>query len=130
MTSSPLQRILPARSPHRLHGSAATRVLEATARAALGPGDATLMQRAGDALARLSLAVAPHAERIWIAAGPGNNGGDGIEAGARLVAFGKRVHLTLDGDPARLPADAAAALKTAQDRRAGDRAGTPLRLRR
>lgn len=114
MTTGRLQRILPARCPHRLHGSEATRTLEATAKAALAPSDETLMQRAGAAAARLALAVAPHAHRIWIAAGPGNNGGDGIEAGRRLVAQGKRVHLTLAGDPARLPADAAAALTRAQ----------------
>ena len=82
-------RILPARRPHRLHGSDATRALEADMRTALGDGTPTLMQRAGDALASLAMAVAPHAERIWIAAGPGNNGGDGIEAGTRLVARGK-----------------------------------------
>ena len=54
---------------------AATRRIEATATAAL-PAH-TLMQRAGAATARLARALAPHARHIWIACGPGNNGGDG-----------------------------------------------------
>ena len=42
------------------------------------------MRRAGLAVARLALALAPHATRVWIAAGPGNNGGDGLEAALHL----------------------------------------------
>ena len=61
-----------------LHSVAATRELERLAAAGLSPH--TLMQRAGLSVARLALALAPHARRIWIACGPGNNGGDGFEA--------------------------------------------------
>jgi hydroxyethylthiazole kinase-like uncharacterized protein yjeF len=49
------------------------------------------MRRAGDAVARLALAVAPHSQRVWVAAGPGNNGGDGLQAAAQLHAAGKNV---------------------------------------
>ena len=94
-----------------LHGVAATRRLEAEALAAVSPF--TLMARAGDAVARLALALAPHAERIVVFAGPGNNGGDGIEAARRLQAFGKAVGVVLVGDVARRPADAANALQRA-----------------
>jgi hydroxyethylthiazole kinase-like uncharacterized protein yjeF len=66
----------------------------------------TLMRRAGLATARLALAVAPHARRVWIACGPGNNGGDGVEAALNLAQWGKEVQVTLAGDPAAMPADA------------------------
>jgi hypothetical protein len=46
------------------------------------------MQRAGLATARLALALAPHARTIWIACGPGNNGGDGLEAAMHLRRWG------------------------------------------
>ena len=48
-----------------------------------------LLQSAGLACARLALAVAPHARRVWVAAGPGNNGGDGLEAALHLHQWGK-----------------------------------------
>ena len=47
------------------------------------------MQRAGLAVARLALAVAPHARTVWIACGPGNNGGDGFEAAVHLQRLGQ-----------------------------------------
>jgi hydroxyethylthiazole kinase-like uncharacterized protein yjeF len=84
---------------------AGARRLEQAAAAAL-PAHA-LMQRAGLATARLALAIAPHARDIWVACGPGNNGGDGLEAAVHLHRWGRRVTVTLAGDPARLPADAA-----------------------
>lgn len=75
----------------------------------------SLMQRAGLATARLALALAPHARRIWIAAGPGNNGGDGIEAARHLHGWGKHVVVTWLGDPASAPTDALAARQRALD---------------
>ena len=90
-----------------LYSVAATRQLEAQAAAALAPH--TLMQRAGLAVARLALALAPHARCIWIACGPGNNGGDGFEAALHLHQWGKHVVLTWTGLPegkTRLPLDA------------------------
>ena len=95
-----------------LHGVAASRAIEQMAQAAL-PAH-TLMRRAGSAVARLALAVAPHAQRVWIAAGPGNNGGDGLEAAIHLLRAGREVRVTLIGYAAALPPDAAAALRRAQ----------------
>ena len=54
------------------------------------------------------MALAPHARYVWIACGPGNNGGDGLEAAVQLQAWGKTVSVTLLGRPEQLPADAAA----------------------
>jgi hypothetical protein len=88
-----LQRITPS-APHTLFGCAATRAIEQAALAGLPPG--TLMQRAGLAVARLAAAVAPHARRIWIACGPGNNGGDGLEAAAHLQKYLQFLYDTRD----------------------------------
>ena len=111
MTGTPLPSPPPARlhlSAHGhtlpLHDIAATRGVEQHHMALL-PAHA-LMQRAGLAVARVALAVAPHAQTIWIACGPGNNGGDGLQAGAWLQAQGKRVLVTLLQQPEALPADA------------------------
>ena len=71
-------------------------------------------------MARLALAIAPHARRIWVAAGPGNNGGDGLEAAAILRRAGKDARALLIGDRGALPADAADAFARAQA------AGVPL----
>ncbi len=95
-----------------LHGPEASRRIEQLAQAGLPPH--TLMRRAGLAVARLALALAPHARIVWIAAGPGNNGGDGLEAAITLLRAGKDVRVTLVGDPSRLPADASDALARAQ----------------
>jgi hydroxyethylthiazole kinase-like uncharacterized protein yjeF len=97
-----------------LHGVAATRLLEQQAAAQLAPH--TLMQRAGLATARLALALAPHAQRIWIACGPGNNGGDGLEAAMHLHQWGKTVVVSWLGaqNEARVPADALASLVRAR----------------
>ena len=73
------------------------------------------MRRAGLAVARLAMALAPHARTVWIACGPGNNGGDGFEAAAQLRARGFEVVVTSIGDPARLPPDALASLQTARE---------------
>ena len=66
----------------------------------------TLMQRAGLAIAQLALAIAPHAQKIWIACGPGNNGGDGLAAAAHLHTWGKQVVVTWLGQDGLCPADA------------------------
>ena len=108
---SDIERIDSSVGRRPLHGIAATRRLEAEALAAVPPF--TLMARAGDAVARLALALAPHAERIVVFAGPGNNGGDGIEAARRLKEFGKAASVVLIGDAAQLPADAAHTLQRA-----------------
>jgi len=105
----------PVSRPHAtlpLHGPEASRRIEQIAQAALPPH--ALMRRAGLGVARLSLALAPYARTVWIAAGPGNNGGDGFEAAITLLRAGKAVHLSLCGDAARLPADASDALGRVQ----------------
>lgn len=96
-----------------LHDVRATRALEQAAAAHL-PAH-TLMQRAGLATARLALALAPHAERIWIACGPGNNGGDGLEAAMHLRNWGFDPLVTWLGDAAHAPADAHASWQRARD---------------
>jgi ADP-dependent NAD(P)H-hydrate dehydratase / NAD(P)H-hydrate epimerase len=95
-----------------LHDTAATRAIEQAAAAALPPH--TLMQRAGLAAARLACALAPHAQTIWVACGPGNNGGDGFEAAMHLQRWGHQPVVTFCGDEAHLPPDAAASLARAR----------------
>ena len=96
---------LPRRLP--LHGVTGSRQIERAWMQRL-PAH-TLMQRAGLAIARLACAIAPHAQRIWIACGPGNNGGDGLQAAALLQGWGHQVEVTLLAEPERLPDDARAA---------------------
>ena len=84
----------------------------------------TLMARAGLAIAQLSRAVQPHARCIWVACGPGNNGGDGLVAATHLHRWaqstgnGVRVIATHgSADPAFskvLPPDAQNALAAAR----------------
>ena len=87
-----------------LYDVAATRHIERALQAALPPH--TLMQRAGLAVAQLALALAPHARRIWIACGPGNNGGDGMEAALHLQHWGKQPVVTWLGSADQAPQDA------------------------
>ncbi len=99
------------RSRHALYSVDATRRIEQAAQAALPPH--TLMQRAGLAVAQLALAIAPHARRIWVACGPGNNGGDGLEAALHLQRWGKAPVVTWLGSPDKAPQDAAASYRRA-----------------
>jgi ADP-dependent NAD(P)H-hydrate dehydratase / NAD(P)H-hydrate epimerase len=87
-----------------LHSVAQTQALEHQAQAAL-PAN-TLMQRAGLATAQLAMAIAPHARTVWIACGPGNNGGDGLEAAVHLQALGRQPIVTWLGSESKAPADA------------------------
>lgn len=96
-----------------LFDSAGTRRIEQAALAQAAPH--ALMQRAGLAVARLALALAPHARSIWVAAGPGNNGGDGLEAAAQLQRRGKPVALSWLGSPESASADTRASLQHARE---------------
>jgi hydroxyethylthiazole kinase-like uncharacterized protein yjeF len=96
-----------------LYGVVETRHIEQHALTSLPPN--TLMQRAGLATARLALAIAPHANRIWIACGPGNNGGDGLETALHLHHWGKQVVITWLGVPNCMPPDTAAAFQRVID---------------
>ncbi len=87
-----------------------TRALETPATAS--PPSAPLMQLAGEAAARLALALAPHARSFWIACGPGNNGGDGFVAAACLQRLGKGVVISYLPNP-DAPAEAMQAREAA-----------------
>ena len=72
--------------------------------------DAPLMQRAGLAAADWAGELASERNRpVLILAGPGNNGGDALEAARLLRERFYDVRLVFVGDPATLPKDAAAA---------------------
>lgn len=106
-----MQKITSAHS-QPLFDVAATRRMEHLAASTL-PAH-TLMQRAGLSVARLAMAIAPHAQCIWIACGPGNNGGDGFESAWHLHQWGKRVVVTWTGAGKNaLPPDAQAAYQKA-----------------
>ena len=77
----------------------------------------TLMQRAGQAAAQAALRLLPcppHSAAILVLAGPGNNGGDALEAAAGLAKAGCEVLALLKTPPSQLPPDAAQALARAQ----------------
>jgi len=96
-----------------LYSTAATRALEADAQGVQAPH--ALMQRAGLAVAQLALAAAPHARRVWLACGPGNNGGDGLESAMHLQQWGRVPVVTWLGNESSAPADARASLTRARD---------------
>lgn len=106
-----MDRIRPTRA-WALFDAAASRAVEHATAARLPPH--ALMQRAGLAVAKLALAVAPHAKTIWVACGPGNNGGDGFEAAMHLRSWGKNAVVTWAGDEGRAPADALASAQRAR----------------
>ena len=64
------------------------------------------MQDAGHGAACLLRALAPHARRVWVAAGPGNNGGDGLVLARLLHDAGLAVQVTLLAEPQALHGDA------------------------
>jgi len=73
-----------------------------------GVSGAVLMENAGRGVADEVSARFPDATTVAVLCGPGNNGGDGFVAARLLLERGYRVRLGFDGDPNRLPADAAA----------------------
>jgi hydroxyethylthiazole kinase-like uncharacterized protein yjeF len=96
-----------------LYDIAGTRIIETQWLATL-PAHA-LMERAGLAVARLALAIAPHAKTFWIPCGPGNNGGDGLVAARHLTQWGKHAVVTLLAPDVKPPPDAMAALVQARE---------------
>jgi len=113
MNAPGLTRHIRSQAQWPLHNVAQTRAIEHEAQASLPPH--TLMQRAGLATAQLALAIAPHAQKIWIACGPGNNGGDGLEAAVHLHTWGKQPVVTWLSKSEHCPADAQHAWQRAKD---------------
>lgn len=68
----------------------------------------SLMENAGSAVARFLLSDYPHAERVGIVCGKGNNGGDGFVVARKLLEAGRAVRVLLLCDPEELRGDAAA----------------------
>jgi ADP-dependent NAD(P)H-hydrate dehydratase / NAD(P)H-hydrate epimerase len=66
-------------------------------------------------VAKLACAIAPHARVIWLACGPGNNGGDGLEAAMHLRIWGREPVVTWLGDEADCPPDALASFQRARE---------------
>src|SRR3990167_4732112 len=98
-----------------LYTVAEIREIEHAALAALPAG--TLMQRAGQSAAKaaLELSTKPFGDaKVLVLAGPGNNGGDGLEAAYRLEQAGLQVTVLHDADPAKHSADARQALQRAK----------------
>lgn len=120
------QPVLPATRSWPLHAAAACRAIERAAAETLPPH--TLMARAGEAVARLALALAPHARTIELWCGPGNNGGDGFVAASLLRAWGKEARLVVVGDPARAPDDARHAWQQSRDTGVAVLPGLPERV--
>ncbi len=98
---------------HPLFSVSLTRQIEQAATQALPPH--SLMQRASLSVARLTCAIAPHARVIWLACGPGNNGGDGLEAAMHLRLWGREAVVTWLGDEASCPADSRASYRRARE---------------
>lgn len=95
--------------PLALFDVAQTRQLEnlATSRNGSGP---SLMAQAGLSVAKLAMAIKPCAPCYWVFCGPGNNGGDGLEAATHLHQWGQQVRVVLWQPSAKRPSDATLAL--------------------
>jgi hydroxyethylthiazole kinase-like uncharacterized protein yjeF len=93
-----------------LYSVAQVRAIEQAAQTSLPAG--TLMQRAGQATAETAQRLLPPddpQQKILVASGPGNNGGDALEAAALLAQRGLRPFVVLLAETSALPADAHAA---------------------
>lgn len=76
-----------------------------------GPAAPPLMLRAGTAVAKLAREMlGGRGKRVLVLAGPGNNGGDAFIAARQLKEWWIDVSVVFVGTPAKLPADAKAAL--------------------
>lgn len=98
-----------------LYSASEIRLIEQAALATLPAG--TLMQRAGLAAAQKALKLIAGRRTdaaVLILAGPGNNGGDALEAAHVLADAGLRPSVLLCADPAHLPQDAQQALVRAR----------------
>jgi hydroxyethylthiazole kinase-like uncharacterized protein yjeF len=115
-----------------LYSCGQIRAIEHAAQARLPPG--TLMERAGEAAAAFALELldGEAAGAVLVLAGPGNNGGDGLELAAHLARAGAEVELLHFAGEAEPSFEAGRALQRAM--KAGVRfvdeipAGRPWRL--
>ncbi len=90
---------------------------------------ATLMQRAGKAAADTALGLLPAGAKsplVLILAGPGDNGGDALEAAARLAHAGAAVSVLHFAEAEKLSDDARLALRRAQQSPARFRDISPI----
>ena len=72
----------------------------------------SLMERAGLAAAECARELlGEYGRNVLVLAGPGNNGGDALEAATHLKRWFYRVEVVFTGDEHKLPADALGALK-------------------
>jgi NAD(P)H-hydrate epimerase len=74
----------------------------------------TLMQSAGDAVARFCLRHFAGDGLVVVIAGKGNNGGDGMVAATRLAQTGRKVRVALLGSESELKGEAGQALSLAR----------------
>lgn len=116
-------RDAPSPYPGALYSLAEIRTIESAALAVALP--AALMQRAGRAAAAAAVRIAP-AGPVLVLAGPGNNGGDALEAAAALAHAGLQVSILLFADPAQQPPDASQALARARASAARFEGGDPM----
>ena len=97
---------------NELYTVAQIRAIEAAAAPTLPPG--TLMQRAGQAAANVALALIAGLPRdrrsVLLLAGPGNNGGDALEAAANLAHTNAGVDVSI----LHLPGSQALSVETAE----------------
>ncbi len=82
--------------------SAEMRVCDERTVEQLGVSWQELMENAGSAVAAFVLREFPHAARITVLCGKGNNGGDGLVAARHLEAAGKHVSVVLLSQPEQL----------------------------
>src|ERR1700686_651776 len=75
----------------------------------LGVASADLMRHASAAVADIARQQFPHARRVTVLCGRGNNGGDGMMAARLLAEAGLTVTVVLLGSPAEMKGDAALA---------------------
>ena len=97
-----------------LYTVAQVRGIEQAALQSTPPG--TLMRRAGAAAAAMASRLLPAdgPRRVLVLAGPGNNGGDAMEAAALLAYEGCQVTIHFTGKADALSADASAAVRRAE----------------
>jgi ADP-dependent NAD(P)H-hydrate dehydratase / NAD(P)H-hydrate epimerase len=109
-------RLLSMPFPTALYSVAEIRDIEQAAMAGLPAG--TLMRRAGQAAAEMGLKLIAEpwtTATALILAGPGNNGGDALEAARLMAQKGVRVTVLLCADEAHQPADSRQALERAKN---------------